>query len=89
MHYMNGRPANDGDVIVHFTGYPTKRPLVGVLFNAQAGNDFCNGTLLPISGLGGTTCPNLAQCLHLDDVMSALPEDLKAVPDTSISSAKD
>jgi len=82
MHYMNGRPANNGDLVVHFTGYQTKVPIVGRLHNATAGNNTCNGTLLPLNGQGGTSCPNLAECLHLDDLMAALPADLTTVPDT-------
>ena len=73
MHYMNGREAHNGDLIVYFTGYPTKIPVTGRLHNATAGNNACNGTLLPLNGLGGTMCPNLAECVHFDDFWAGQP----------------
>lgn len=80
MHYKNGRPANNGDVIVHLTGYPKVRPVVGVLMDAIAGNNSCNGKLLPLNGQGGYSCPNLAECVHIDDFMAVIPDE---IPDTS------
>ena len=85
MHYKNGREAKNGDKVVLFPEYPKNAagksiatPVVGLLYDAQPGNDFCNGRIAPISG--SDLCPNLKECLHLDDVMAALPA---AVPDTS------
>ena len=83
MHYKNGREAKNGDKIVII---PDPKyggvPIVGILYNATAGNDFCNGKLAPISP--GDPCPNLKECLHLDDVLSALPAE---VPDSTKTSA--
>ena len=53
-------------------------PAIGILYDATAGNDHCNGKLAPING--NDRCPDLKECLHLDDVLAALPPE---VPDTS------
>ncbi len=79
MHYKNGREAKNGDKVViipnpQYGGMPA----VGILYDAVAGNDFCNGKLAITKP--GDPCPNLKECLHLDDVLKALPAE---VPDTS------
>lgn len=76
MHYKNGRPAKNGDKVILLATYGP--PVIGILYDAQAGNDFCNGRIAPI--LPNDPCPNLAECLHLDDLLAALPE---TVHDTS------
>lgn len=85
MHYANGRPARNGDKVLQVV-YQTV--VVGVLYDAKAGNDFCNGQLAPIGG-GPHIGACLADCVHLDDVLFALNldlasgkvrEQLKAVP---------
>jgi hypothetical protein len=76
MHYKNGRVAKNGDKVVLLPTYGA--PTVGILYDAVAGNDSCNGRLAPISN--SDPCPNLAECLHLDDVVKALPS---VIPDTS------
>lgn len=78
MHYMNGRPASNGDSVVLIPP-GTKKPVAGVLYNATAGNDYCNGMLAPFVG-GQHLCPNLKECLHLDDFVAGLPEEW---PDTT------
>lgn len=80
MHYKNGREAKNGDKVVLIPSYGA--PVVGILYDAIAGNDFCNGKLAPIKP--GDPCPNLKECLHLDDVLKALPAE---VPDSSKESA--
>lgn len=77
MHYKNGREAKNGDKVVVFPSYGS--PYVGVLYDAVAGNDHCNGKVA-VTRPGDPT-PNLQECLHLDDVKSAMP--LAAVSDTS------
>ena len=77
MHYKNGRPAVNGDKIVLIPSYGS--PVVGILYDAVAGNDYCNGRIAITSP--GDLCPNLKECLHLDDVLKALPAE---VPDTSV-----
>lgn len=81
MHYKNGREAKNGDKIILFPSYGSA-PIVGILYDAVAGNDYCNGHLAPISPQD--PMPNLKDCLHLDDVLSVLPA-YEQIPDTSIS----
>lgn len=76
MHYKNGREAKNGDKIVLIPSYGA--PIIGILYDAMAGNDYCNGRIAQIAP--NDLCPNLKECLHLDDVLAALPTD---VPDTS------
>ncbi|HWE51403.1 MAG TPA: hypothetical protein VG273_16545 [Bryobacteraceae bacterium] len=76
MHYKNGREAKNGDKVVLFPSYGP--PAVGILYDAVAGNDYCNGRIAPISP--GDPYPNLKEVLHLDDVKAALPLE---VPDTT------
>lgn len=76
MHYKNGREAKNGDKVVLFSSYAA--PIVGILYDATAGNDYCNGKIAPIKP--NDACPNLKEVLHLDDVLAALPEN---VPDTA------
>lgn len=76
MHYKNGRPAKNGDKVMVF---PTHggQPFVGILYDATAGNDYCNGKVAPI--LPSDPMPNLREVLHLDDVKAKVG-DLAAVP---------
>lgn len=66
MHYKNGREAKNGDKAVLIPSWGN--PVIGILYDAQAGNDTCNGKLAPISN--NDPCPNLAECLHIDDVFT-------------------
>jgi len=68
MHYANGREAKNGDKVVFF-GYGG--PTVGLLYDATAGNDYCNGKIAAIRP--NDPCPNLKECLHVDDVVALLP----------------
>ena len=68
MHYKNGREAKNGDKVMLLPTYGP--PVVGVLYDAVAGNDFCNGKIAPV--LPSDPCPNLKEVLHLDDVLAAL-----------------
>jgi hypothetical protein len=72
MHYANGREAKNGDKVVLF-GY-SGTPTVGILYDAQSGNDYCNGKIAVTKP--NDPCPNLKECLHLDDVKSLFPSDL-------------
>ena len=89
MHYKNGREAKNGDKVVLISEYPKDAngkslsvPVVGILYDAQPGNDYCNGRIARIDK--NDFCPNLKECLHLDDVLNALPSE---VPDRSKESA--
>jgi hypothetical protein len=55
-------------------------PVIGILYDATAGNDYCNGKIAITAP--NDPCPNLKECLHLDDVLKALPPE---VPDSSKS----
>jgi hypothetical protein len=68
MHYKNGREAKNGDKVVVLPTFGT--PYVGILYDAVAGNDYCNGRIAVT--VGTDPCPNLKECLHLDDVLAAL-----------------
>ena len=68
MHYKNGREAKNGDKVLVIPSYGP--PITGILYDAIAGNDCCNGKIAPISPLD--LMPNLKECLHLDDALKAL-----------------
>lgn len=73
MHYKNGREAKNGDKIMIVVGYMAGTS--GILADAVAGNDYCNGKLLsPVS----IATPNLKECLHLDDVLAGVEVASKA-----------
>ena len=74
MHYKNGREAKNGDKIVVFPTYGA--PYIGILYDAVAGNDYCNGKVAPISI--SDPCPNLKEALHLDDVLAVIPSEVPA-----------
>ena len=64
MHYANGREAKNGDMIVWRLGNGAL--LTGFLYDAQPGNDWCNGRIAQIKP--DDPQPNLKECLHLDDI---------------------
>lgn len=70
MHYKNGREAKNGDKVILLPGYGN--PVVGILYDAIAGNDYCNGRIAPV--LSSDPSPNLKECLHLDDALEFLKE---------------
>lgn len=72
MHYKNGREAKNGDKVLVIPSYGS--PYIGILYDAQAGNDFCNGKVAVISP--ADPMPNLKEVLHLEDVRAALPADV-------------
>jgi hypothetical protein len=77
VHYKNGREAKNGDKVMLVPSYGA--PTVGILYDAVAGNDHCNGRIAPISPVD--VMPNLKEVLHLEDVLKALPAE---VPDSSV-----
>lgn len=70
MHYRNGREAKNGDTVIQLNG--GKVTIFGVLFNAQAGNDYCNGNIAPIAPSHQGAC--MCDCLHIEDVEKILAE---------------
>ena len=77
MHYANGREAKNGDKVVLF-GYGG--PAVGILYDATGGNDYCNGKIAVTKP--NDSCPNLKECLHLEDVLALLPAQQDVLADT-------
>ena len=77
MHYGNGREAKNGDKVV-FLGWGG--PTVGILYDAVAGNDYCNGKIAPAKPTD--PCPNLKECLHVDDVLALFPAQEGVLADT-------
>jgi len=76
MHYKNGREAKNGDKVMIVDGY--SKGMVGVLYDATPGNDHCNGKLAILHVT--PPCPNLKECLHLDDVTAAAAKVENATP---------
>lgn len=77
MHYANGREAKNGDKVVHVSPYDGSMT-IGILYNAVSGNDYCNGKIAVTSS--SDPCPNLKECLHLDDFKALIPEKLESAP---------
>ena len=69
MHYRNGREAKNGDKIVQL-GMDGRVIGVGILYDAVAGNDYCNGQVAPIA----SQCACLVDCIHADDLAAILAE---------------
>ena len=70
MHYRNGREAKNGDRIVKLEG--GKIIAVGILYDAIAGNDYCNGRIAPVQEMIAGAC--MVDSLHVDDVETILEE---------------
>jgi len=72
MHYRNGREAKNGDKVVQIN-HEGKITAVGVLHDAQPGNDYCNGGIAATLGAAPTgAC--MCDCLHVDDLAALLAE---------------
>jgi len=71
MHYRNGRMASNGDKVVKLGGAGAEIVAFGVLHSATPGNDFCNGSIAPITNDTGAC---LCDMLHIDDVMALLKD---------------
>jgi hypothetical protein len=69
MHYRNGREAKNGDHLVQLS-FDRKILGTGILYNAVAGNDYCNGSVAPVTQVGAC----LVDCLHADDIAAMLAE---------------
>lgn len=63
MHYANGREAKNGDKVLVVPSYGN--PYIGILYDAQPGNDYCNGKVAPIQP--NDPMPNLKEVLHIED----------------------
>lgn len=71
MHYKNGREAKNGDKVILLPppGNYGAVPVAGILYDAQSGNDYCNGRIAITSQTD--PCPNLKEVLHFEDVAAA------------------
>lgn len=79
MHYKDGREAKNGDKVMLIPSYGS--PVVGILYDATAGNDFCNGRLALTSP--SDPSPNLKECLHLEDALKAIAAAERKAPPES------
>jgi hypothetical protein len=70
MHYRNGREAKNGDKVIQLSYEGGKVKGIGILYDAVAGNDYCNGAVAPISS--GES--SLADMIHFDDLAALLAE---------------
>ena len=76
MHARNGRELKNGDKVVQLgtDGYgKVTIHAIGTLFDAQPGNDYCNGSIAPLLG-GPVQGACMCDCLHLDDVSALITE---------------
>jgi hypothetical protein len=71
MHYRNGREAKNGDKVVKLTYEGGQIVAFGVLHSATPGNDYCNGSIAPITNDTGAC---MCDCLHVDDVAEILKD---------------
>lgn len=71
MHYRNGREAKNGDRVVQLSYSGGKVLGTGILYDAVAGNDYCNGSVASIAPEKGAC---LADCIHVDDLAALLAE---------------
>lgn len=70
MHYRNGREANNGDLVVRINDSGVIEA-VGVLQNAEPGNEYCNGEIKNLeSGHESYAC--MCDCLHVEDLAELL-----------------
>lgn len=72
MHYRNGREAKNGDHVVQI-GSDGEVIGVGRLHGAVAGNNYCNGFILPFNS-GDVTTACLCDCIHVEDLAALLAE---------------
>jgi len=74
MHYKNGREAKNGDKVMLIPQYGGT-PVIGILYDAVAGNDHCNGKIAVTKP--NDLCPNLKECLHLEDAIKYIEDGYK------------
>lgn len=72
MHYRNGRAAANGDKVVFFGYDGGKITAFGALIDAVPGNDYCNGSIVPVQAIPTGAC--LCDCLHVDDIAELIKQ---------------
>jgi hypothetical protein len=70
MHYRNGREAKNGDKVIQLNWESGKVEGFGILFDAVAGNDYCNGKVATVQNPGAC----MVDCIHVDDLAAILAE---------------
>lgn len=65
MHYINGREAKIGDVIIARSGPAV---FTGVVIDAQPGATSCNLSVVPVI-LNHWQCCTAGECQHVDDAL--------------------
>ena len=70
MHYKNGREAKNGDKVILLSAYGS--PVIGILYDATAGNDYCNGNIAVVQSSNEYAC--MCDCLHVADLAAILAE---------------
>lgn len=77
MHYKNGREAKNGDKVILLPNGYRKAAVAGILYDATAGNNDCNGRIAVTTA--NDPMPDLKEVLHADDVAAAtIPDSSKA-----------
>jgi hypothetical protein len=71
MHYKNGREAKNGDKVV-LLGNQYRPTVSGILYDATAGNNDCNGRIATVTA--NDPCPDLKECMRADDVLDCVNE---------------
>lgn len=69
MHYRNGREAKNGDKVIQLQ--EGRIVSFGVLHSATPGNDYCNGSIAPLTENTGAC---MCDCLHVEDLAAILAE---------------
>jgi hypothetical protein len=83
MHYKNGREAKNGDKVVMAQTFVGSTPVAGILYDAVAGNDTCNGRIAITTQ--NDPYANLKECLHVEDVAAAYANPPKPEPSKTIT----
>lgn len=79
MHYKNGREAKNGDRVILLPNGYRKVAVAGILYDATAGNNDCNGKIAVTTA--NDPMPDLKEVLHADDV--AAVANVNGIPDST------
>lgn len=71
MHYRNGREAKNGDKVIQLDFEKGEIVSYGVLHSAVPGNDYCNGSIAPLTQRQDAC---IVDCLHAEDLAVILKE---------------
>ena len=74
MHYKNGREAKQGDKVISLE---PRNQVIGILHSLMPGSVSCNGRIAASNS--NDPYITIGECLHIDDVRSALPPEAKTM----------